>query len=61
MKEYTFKIDGTEYKVSVEETENGKANVVVNGMAHRIEMEKKQAPPPMPTITSGFERFSVSR
>lgn len=50
MKEYTFKIDGTEYKVSVEETENGKANVVVNGMAHSIEMEKKQAPPPMPTI-----------
>lgn len=42
MKEYTFKIDSTDYKVSVEETETNQANVVVNGIAHTVEIENMQ-------------------
>lgn len=44
MKEFQFKINGTEYKTSVKELENGMTEVTVNGKAYQVEMEKKAAP-----------------
>ncbi len=44
MKEFQFKINGTEYKTSVKELGNGMTEVTVNGKAYQVEMEKKAAP-----------------
>ena len=38
MKEFTFKINGQEYKTTVEETEAGKAAVTVNGKKYEVEV-----------------------
>ena len=38
MKEFTFKINGQEYKTSVEEKEGGKAEVTVNGKKYDVEL-----------------------
>ena len=49
MKEFTFKINGVEYKCAVEEVEAGKTNVTVNGKVYTVETEvaaPKAAPAP---------------
>ncbi len=38
MKEFSFKINGQEYKTTVEEKENGKAEVTVNGKKYDVEL-----------------------
>ena len=57
MKEFTFKINGAEYKCAVEEIEAGKTNVTVNGKVYTVETEAakpvekpaaKPAPAPKP-------------
>ncbi len=50
MKEFTFKINGAEYKCAVEEIEAGKTNVTVNGKVYTVETEapKAEAPAPKP-------------
>ena len=47
MKEFTFKINGAEYKCAVEEIEAGKTNVTVNGKVYTVETETA-APAPKP-------------
>ena len=47
MKEFTFKINGAEYKCAVEEIEAGKAKVTVNGKVYEVETEAA-APAPKP-------------
>ena len=44
MKEFTFKINGAEYKCAVEEIEAGKTNVTVNGKVYTVETEVPAAP-----------------
>lgn len=39
MKEFTFKINGAEYKCAVEEIEAGKTKVTVNGKVYEVETE----------------------
>lgn len=48
MKEFTFKINGAEYKCAVEELEAGKTNVTVNGKVYTVETEAPAAPEPKP-------------
>ena len=53
MKEFTFKINGAEYKCAVEEIEAGLTNVTVNGKTYQVETEKVEtekpaAPAPKP-------------
>ena len=48
MKEFTFKINGAEYKCAVEEIEAGKTNVTVNGKVYTVETEAPAAPAPKP-------------
>ena len=40
MKEYSFKINGKQYDVTVESVEGNSAQVVVNGAAYSVEIEK---------------------
>lgn len=40
MKEYSFKINGKQYDVTVESVEGKNAQVVVNGAAYSVEIEK---------------------
>ena len=47
MKDYKFKINGNDYQVSVEESDNNMLNVNVNGVDYRVEAENvavKRAP-----------------
>ena len=46
MKEFTFKINGAEYKCAVEEIEAGKTQVTVNGKVYEVETEAPAAPKP---------------
>ena len=39
MKEYKFKVDGTDYAVSVESVEENIVNVVVNDTPYKVELE----------------------
>ena len=48
MKEFTFKINGAEYKCAVEEIEAGKANVTVNGKVYTVETEAPKVEAPAP-------------
>lgn len=48
MKEFTFKINGAEYKCAVEEIEAGKTNVTVNGKVYTVETEIPAAPAAKP-------------
>ena len=48
MKEFTFKINGAEYKCAVEEIEGGLTEVTVNGKKYVVETEKPAAPAPAP-------------
>ena len=48
MKEYKFKINGTDYNVSVEDPEENIVNVTVNGTAHKVELaDMPVAPAPV--------------
>lgn len=50
MKEFKYKINGTEYKVAIGEVdENNVAHVEVNGTAYNVEMEKKATAPKVVT------------
>lgn len=44
MKEFTFKINGQEYKTAVTEKDGGITEVTVNGKNYQVEMERKTAP-----------------
>lgn len=44
MKEFSFKINGAEYKCAVEEIEAGLTEVTVNGKKYQVETEKPVAP-----------------
>lgn len=44
MKEFSFKINGAEYKCAVEEIEAGKTNVTVNGKVYEVETETPAKP-----------------
>ena len=44
MKEFSFKINGAEYKCAVEELD-GKTNVTVNGKLYEVETDAKKAAP----------------
>lgn len=44
MKEFSFKINGAEYKCAVEEIEAGLTEVTVNGKKYTVETEKPAAP-----------------
>jgi len=44
MKEFTFKINGAEYKCAVEDVD-GKTNVTVNGKVYEVETESPKAAP----------------
>jgi len=44
MKEFTFKINGAEYKCAVEEVEAGKTDVTVNGKVYEVETEVPAKP-----------------
>lgn len=46
MKEYKYKINGTEYNVAVGDIENNVAQVTVNGAAYKVELEQTAAPAP---------------
>jgi len=48
MKEFTFKINGAEYKCAVEEIEAGKTQVTVNGKVYEVETEAPKAAPVAP-------------
>ena len=52
MKEYKYKINGTEYNVAVEELEGNKANVTVNGKSYEVELDK----PAKPAVTKPVAR-----
>ena len=45
-KEFSFKINGAEYKCAVEEIEAGLTEVTVNGKKYMVETEKPVAPAP---------------
>jgi len=42
MKEYSFKINGTDYNVGIESLSDGKASVRVNGEAFEVELPAKE-------------------
>lgn len=44
MKNYNYKINGNNYNVSVGDIENGIAQVEVNGIPYKVELEQKSAP-----------------
>ena len=46
MKEYSFKINGKQYDVTVESVEGKNAQVTVNGAAYSVEIEKGAAEAP---------------
>ena len=45
MKEYKYKINGTEYKVSVGDIDNNEAQVLVNGVPYKVELEEQAVKP----------------
>jgi biotin carboxyl carrier protein len=44
MKEYKYKINGNTYKVAVGDIDDNIAQVEVNGVPYKVELEKKAAP-----------------
>ena len=52
MKEFSFKINGKDYKCAVEEIEAGKTNVTVNGKVYEVETEKPAAPSKPAAVTA---------
>ena len=47
MKEYKYKINGEEYKVTINEVNETTAQVEVNGVEYNVEWEKPEAPKPV--------------
>lgn len=47
MKEFSFKINGKDYKCAVEEIEAGKTQVTVNGKVYEVETEAPKAAAPI--------------
>lgn len=47
MKEYKYKIEGVEYKVTINEVTETSAQVEVNGTEYNVEWEKPVAPKPV--------------
>ena len=43
-KEYKYKINGSEYKVTVGDIDNGVAKVTVNGTPYKVELEQAATP-----------------
>ena len=50
MKEYKYKINGQEYKVTVGDVENNVAEVSVNGVPYSVELEQAAAPAPVKAV-----------
>ncbi len=50
MKEFTFKINGAEYKCAVEEIKAGLTNVTVNGKTYQVETPKPEKPAAKPVV-----------
>ncbi len=48
MKEYKFKINGNEYNVAINGIEGKNADVTVNGVSYKVELENAPAPAPAP-------------
>lgn len=44
MKEYKYKINGNEYKVSIGDIDNNIAQVEVNGVPYQVELDETKAP-----------------
>ena len=44
MKEYKFTINGKQYQAAVNELEDNKAEVTVNGKSYKVEIEKEETP-----------------
>ncbi|MDD6890058.1 MAG: DUF2118 domain-containing protein [Bacteroidales bacterium] len=44
MKNYNYKINGNTYKVGIGDIDNGIAQVEVNGIPYKVELEQKGAP-----------------
>ena len=44
MKEFKFTINGKQYQAAVNELEDNKAEVTVNGKSYKVEIEKEEAP-----------------
>ena len=55
MKEYSYKINGQEYKVNVVSVEDSVASLEVNGVAYQVEMEK-----PVKSVPQAIVRPVVS-
>ena len=47
MKEYRYKINGTEYNVTIQSVEGNLAEVSVNGKSYQVELENAPAAQPM--------------
>ena len=47
MKEYKYKINGNEYKVTVGDIDNNVAQIEVNGVPYKVELEEKAAAKPV--------------
>ncbi|MCI1640618.1 MAG: biotin/lipoyl-binding protein [Bacteroidales bacterium] len=52
MKEYKFKINGSEYAVSIDSVEGKKAEVTVNGTSYSVEMENGAPEAPQAAATA---------
>ena len=51
MKEYKYKINGNEYKVTVGDIDNNVAQIEVNGVPYKVELEEKAAAKPVVKTT----------
>ena len=49
MKEYKYKINGTEYTVAIGDIDNNNVEVEVNGGSYSVELEKTETPAPVVT------------
>lgn len=47
MKEYKYKINGTEYTVGIGDINNDTVDVKVNGVTYSVELEKSETPAPV--------------
>jgi biotin carboxyl carrier protein len=50
MKQYKYKINGSDYDISIKDVEENIAHVEVNGTPYIVEMEKKAKPMPKPVV-----------
>jgi biotin carboxyl carrier protein len=63
MKEYKFKVSGKDYTVSVDNVEDNKVDVTVNGTKHRVELEKAPEVPAVvrPTVQRQTETVTPAQ